>query len=90
MIRQEYVAFVVNTKDGRSLTGLIVESTPQAITLVDAKNEKTVLAREKIEEMAPSPVSLMPEKILDPLTDQEICDLFCYVLSDGPRRPPGK
>jgi putative heme-binding domain-containing protein len=84
VIRQEYVAFVVNTKDGRSLTGLIVEATPQAITLVDAKNEKTVLAREKIDDMAPSPVSLMPEKLLDPLQDQEIRDLFSYLQSDGP------
>jgi putative membrane-bound dehydrogenase-like protein len=90
VIRQEYVAFVVNTKDGRSLTGLIVESTPQAITLVDAKNEKTVLAREKIEEMAPSRVSLMPEKLLDPLQDQEIRDLFSYLQSDGPTVGPSK
>jgi putative membrane-bound dehydrogenase-like protein len=88
VIRQEYVAFVVNTKDGRSLTGLIVEATPQAITLVDAKNEKTVLAREKIEEMAPSPVSLMPEKLLDPLQDQEIRDLFSYLQGDGPAAAP--
>jgi putative membrane-bound dehydrogenase-like protein len=87
VIRQEYMAFVINTKDGRSLTGLIVESTAQAITLVDAKNEKTVLAREKIEEMAPSPVSLMPEKLLDPLQDQEIRDLFNYLQGDGPGGP---
>ncbi len=89
VIRPEYVAFQVATKDGRTLTGLIVESSPSAITLLNEKNERTVLAREKIEEMAASPVSLMPEKILDPLSDQEICDLFAYVQGDGPKAKPG-
>jgi putative heme-binding domain-containing protein len=90
IIRAEYQAFNVETKDGRSLTGLVVESNAGSVTLVDGKNERTVIPRPRIEQMAPSPVSLMPEKILDPLTDQEICDLFAYLQSDGPRRPPGK
>jgi len=81
-IRPEYVAQVVETKDGRILTGLIVESTPKAITLLDAKNERTVVARDQIEEMTRSPQSLMPEKLLDTLDDQEIRDLFRYLRSD--------
>jgi putative membrane-bound dehydrogenase-like protein len=86
VIRAEYQAFTIETKDGRSLFGLIVESTPGSVTLVDSKNERTVVARSKIEEMAPSATSLMPEKILDPLKDEEICDLFSYLQSDGPPR----
>jgi hypothetical protein len=42
------------------------------------------VARARIEQMTPSPVSLMPEKILDPLSDQELCDLFAYLQGDGP------
>jgi putative heme-binding domain-containing protein len=83
-IRPEFVAYVVNLKDGRTLTGLVAESSPQAVTLLNDKNERTVIAREKIDEMAASPVSLMPEKILDPLSEQEIRDLFAYLQSDGP------
>jgi putative membrane-bound dehydrogenase-like protein len=82
-IRPEYVAFVVETKDGRSLTGLVVESTAGAVTLVNGKNEKTVVPRDRIDEMTPSLVSLMPEKILDPLSDPELRDLFSYLQSDG-------
>jgi putative membrane-bound dehydrogenase-like protein len=85
VIRQEYVAYNVTTTDGRSLTGLLAESTPQAVTLLDGKNERTVIARDKIEELTPSPVSLMPEKLLDPLDDQQICDLFSYLQGDGPK-----
>jgi putative membrane-bound dehydrogenase-like protein len=88
VIRAEYQAFNVETKDGRSLFGLVVESTPGAVTLLDSKNERTVVARTKIDQMTPSPVSLMPEKILDPLSDPELCDLFAYLQGDGPT--PGK
>jgi putative heme-binding domain-containing protein len=82
-IRPEFVAYLIETKDGRILTGLIVEQSPEAVTLVDAKNEKTVLARAKIETMEPAPQSLMPEKLLDPLDDQEIRDLFSYLQGSG-------
>ena len=78
-IRPEFVAYVVNLKDGRALTGLMAESSPKAITLLDDKNERTVIARDKIDDLAASPVSLMPEKILDPLSEQEIRDLFAYL-----------
>jgi putative heme-binding domain-containing protein len=82
-IRPEYVAQVVVTKDGRVLTGLIVEATPKVVTLLDAKNERTVVAREQIEEMTRAPQSLMPEKLLDTMDDQEIRDLFGYLRLEG-------
>ncbi|HXG09937.1 MAG TPA: PVC-type heme-binding CxxCH protein [Gemmataceae bacterium] len=84
VIRPEYGAFNVATKDGRLLTGLIAESSPQAITLLDAKNERTVLARDQIEVLEASPVSLMPDNILDPFDDQQLRDLFSYLMGDGP------
>ncbi len=87
-IRPEFVAYVVNMKDGRALTGLVAESSPKAITLLNEKNERTVIARDKIDDMAASAVSLMPEKILDPLSEQEIRDLFAYLQSDGPPKLP--
>jgi putative membrane-bound dehydrogenase-like protein len=85
VIRPEFVAHLVVTKDGRSLTGLLAESTPTAVTLLDAKNQRTVIPRDKIEEIEPSPVSLMPEKILDTLDEQQVRDLFSYLQSDGPK-----
>ncbi len=87
IIRAEFQAFNLETKDGRSLFGVVVESTPASVTLADSKNERTVVARTKIEQMIPSKVSLMPEKILDPFNDQELCDLFRYLQSEGPIPP---
>jgi putative membrane-bound dehydrogenase-like protein len=88
IVRQEFVAFNVTTKNGRLLTGLVAEATPQTVTLLDAKNERTLLARDAIEEMTPSPLSLMPEKLLDEYDEQQIRDLFSYVQSDGPALQP--
>ncbi len=83
-IRPEFVAHNVVTKDGRIITGLIAEDNAQALTILDAKNERTVIAKNNIDELVAAAQSLMPEKILDPLTDQEICDLFAWLQSDGP------
>jgi hypothetical protein len=35
-----------------------------------------------IESQKPSELSLMPEGLLDPLTDEERADLFNYLMSD--------
>ncbi len=83
-VRPEYVAQTAVLDDGRVLTGLVIESSAQEITLVDAKNQKTTLARGEIEQIQPSPLSLMPERLLETLEPQELRDLFGYLQSDGP------
>lgn len=82
MIREQYIAHVAQTTDGRVLTGLLAESTADNVTLLDAKNQRTTLARAEIEELAESPVSLMPEKLLEELSEQQIRDLIAYVMSE--------
>lgn len=84
MIRPEYTAHQILTKDGQVLTGLIVEQSAQAVTLLDANNVRTVIGQGRIEKMKPSALSLMPEKLLDPLTDPQILDFFAYLQGDGP------
>jgi putative heme-binding domain-containing protein len=79
IIRKEYLSFVVQTTDGRVLTGLIAEQTSSQLTLLDAKNERTVLARSRIESIEESAVSLMPENLLKGLTPEEVRDLFGYL-----------
>ena len=85
VVRKEYLAYVVTTTSGRLLTGLVAESTPKTVTLLDEKNQRTVLDRQDIDTLKPSAQSLMPEKILDPLSDQDIRDLFSYLRSDMPK-----
>lgn len=81
VIRPEFVAYTLATSDGRVLTGLLAESTADSVTLLDAKNVRTTINRADIDELEPMAASLMPERILDPLSDEEIRDLFAYLQS---------
>lgn len=83
-VRPQYISHIAVTTDGRVLTGLLAGSTAETITLLDAKNKRTILNRADVEELRESTVSLMPEKLLDELTDQQIRDLIAYLQSAGP------
>ena len=82
-IRKEYLSYVVLTVDGRVATGLLVEESDSAVTILAPKNERTTISRDEIEKITASPVSLMPENILRELKPQEIRDLFQYLQSSG-------
>jgi putative membrane-bound dehydrogenase-like protein len=83
-VRPQYISHVAVMDSGRVITGLLAEANTKTITLLDAKNKRTVLSRADLEELRESTVSLMPEKLLDQLSDQQIRDLLAYVQSDGP------
>jgi putative heme-binding domain-containing protein len=84
IIRKEYLSYNVQTTDGRLLTGLIADQSAGSITLLGAKNERTVIPRQAIESMRESPVSLMPDNLLKDLKPQEVRDLFSYLHSAKP------
>jgi putative membrane-bound dehydrogenase-like protein len=87
--RLEYANYLVTTTDGRLLMGVMAQSGPESVTLVDAQNQRTVVPRAKVEEITPSTVSLMPEGLLDQLDDGQARDLFRYLQSDAPPAPAG-
>lgn len=84
IIREEYTTFVLRTDDGRTLTGIVVGRDKTTVTLKDQEGRVTKVARSKIEDEAASPVSLMPEGQMKTLKDQQIRDLFAYLMSKTP------
>jgi hypothetical protein len=48
-------------------------------------NAQVSIDRKKIEETRPSPLSLMPEGLLNTLDREEILDLLAFLLSRGDR-----
>jgi putative heme-binding domain-containing protein len=78
-IREEYTSYNVITKDDQNLTGFIVESSPQSVTIMDLSQSRVLLAREQIKSLAASPTSLMPEGLLDAMNESQIRDLFSYL-----------
>ncbi|MCZ2341955.1 MAG: ThuA domain-containing protein [Bacteroidales bacterium] len=88
-IRPEFVSYKIDTVDGRTLTGLASE-TGESVTLVNVVNnvaQKTVVPKGDIDAMLPSSVSLMPEKLLDGITNDEVRDLFAYLMSNPAAAP---
>src|SRR5262249_8293576 len=47
LIRKEYLSYTAHMKDGRVVTGLIVEQSGDRLTLQGANNEKTILSRDR-------------------------------------------
>jgi putative membrane-bound dehydrogenase-like protein len=87
-IRPEYVVQNVLTTDDRRLSGLATDA-GDSITLVTVVNDqpvKTVVPKKDIADISPSAVSLMPEKLLDTLTDAQVADLFAYIAADAPQK----
>ena len=92
-VRKEYLSHVVQTLDGRVLSGIVVEDSSAAITLVDAKNERHIVSKNEIEALEPAATSLMPEGQLEQLTPGQLRDLFSYLQAPAPlaaqtRQPP--
>lgn len=83
MIRKEYSSFIVETRDGRVLTGMATTRDDSSVTLVNAKNEKTTIPLSEVETLRESPVSLMPDDLYRQLKPQELRDLFSYLESNG-------
>jgi putative heme-binding domain-containing protein len=83
VVRREYLQYAVETSSGQVLTGLIAEQDAASITILDAKNIRTRLDRSDVEAIRESTTSLMPERILDALSPQELRDLFAYLEANS-------
>jgi putative heme-binding domain-containing protein len=81
-IEKDYAQVVVLTTDGKQFTGIRVEENDREIVLRNPVQPEPVrIAREAIDEIVPSPVSLMPAGLVRLLKDRaEFDDLLRYVL----------
>jgi putative heme-binding domain-containing protein len=75
----EFRAFVVHTRDGRVTAGTIVRETSDAVFLRTAQLAEVRLARADVEEMTPSPTSIMPEGLEKTMSRQELSDLLEFL-----------
>ena len=82
VIPNEYRATEIETKDGRSLTGIVKVMGDKSIQLQTA-NELVTIPRNEIASMRQSELSMMPEGLLSTLTDQEVRDLLYYLSRSG-------
>jgi putative heme-binding domain-containing protein len=77
-----YQAVTVVTRQGRTLTGLLVEDSTERVVLKVQGGKQEVVARRHVESVEASKLSLMPEGIENQLKPQEIADLFAFLVLD--------
>jgi putative membrane-bound dehydrogenase-like protein len=84
VIGAAYQAKTVVTDDGRVLTGLLVEDSPQRVVLKQQGGKTEIVPRDAVEEIATSRLSMMPEDLDRQLKPREMLDLFAYLVLDKP------
>jgi putative membrane-bound dehydrogenase-like protein len=73
------IGVIVLTKDGRTLSGLLVEDTPSAIRLKRAEGIEDKIVRSEIEAIRSTGRSLMPDGLEQLLGPQEIADVIGFL-----------
>jgi putative membrane-bound dehydrogenase-like protein len=82
VMAKEYQPLVVRLVDGRVVTGIKREETPQSLSL-QTPTELIVIAKDEIEESKQSRLSMMPENQLPQFSPHEVRSLVAYLASPG-------
>lgn len=82
MVANDFRMAIVQLNDGRVVTGSITERTDRTIT-VQGLSEKMVLNTADVKQVNTMPMSLMPEGLLQTLSDEQVRDLIAYLMSKG-------
>ncbi|MEO1525842.1 MAG: PVC-type heme-binding CxxCH protein [Planctomycetota bacterium] len=77
-IREGYQTYAALTTDGQVITGVVTDQNPNSVTLKTA-DRKVVIPRVNLDDFRAVKTSLMPEGLIDPLTDDQLKDLFAYL-----------
>lgn len=91
-INPDHLTYILQLTNGRTLTG-VVRNLGNKVQIGDAKGLVTEIARADVEQMVPSAVSTMPERLPKLIGPNRMRDLMTFLLTDPPRMPnygPGK
>lgn len=83
-IREGYQSMGVRLEDGTVLTGFMENQTDDQFTLKAMDGKSHVISKSEVEQTLQQATSLMPEGMLNGLTDQQIADLLAYLRSSQP------
>ncbi len=78
-IDSNYVNYLVTTRSGKVLSGIIVSETASSVTLRRAENQTDTVLRSDIEEIRSTGQSLMPEGMEKTISLDEMSDLLSFL-----------
>jgi putative heme-binding domain-containing protein len=80
-IDPKYASYVVQTSNGKSYLGILVDKTGSEIVLRDAQDKRISIPVGDVEQLIKQSRSLMPEQLLRDMTAQQAADLLAYLQS---------
>jgi putative heme-binding domain-containing protein len=78
-IEPQYVAYLLETTDGKVYTGLLGSKSDTEVVLKIVGDKEVRVPAAKVERLAPQPKSLMPELLLRDLTAEQAADLLEFL-----------
>jgi putative membrane-bound dehydrogenase-like protein len=81
-VAPNFINYLVETKDGRTLDGMIVEESAASLTLKRAGGVQETVLRRDIAQISGSKLSLMPEGLEAAINVEQMADLIAFLL-DG-------
>ncbi|MFN3189927.1 MAG: PVC-type heme-binding CxxCH protein [Aureliella sp.] len=75
----EFENYLLRTHDDEVITGMIRSESANAVELIRAANDSTIVSRSDIAELRSSGKSIMPEGMEDAISKQEMADLLAFI-----------
>jgi putative heme-binding domain-containing protein len=85
-----YEEYLVQTRDGRTVTGVIANQNTTSVTLRRNKGEEDTILRHAIAEMRVLTVSAMPENLEEGINVEQMADLLEYLKTAGSTKLAGR
>lgn len=83
-VEAKYTNYVIETRAGDTLSGILAGETGNSVTLVSGDGKSHVVLRADVRSLRSTGTSLMPEGLETGLTHQNMADLLAYVRSSAP------
>jgi putative heme-binding domain-containing protein len=80
-IADQYVTWNIETKQGVTVSGLLIEETKDHVLLRDANGKDTKIPIKEIDTRTKSLVSIMPADLLAYMTEDELVDVVEYLMT---------
>ena len=82
VIPNDYRTSTLETKDDRSITGIVTKQDGNAVTII-TPNDTLIIPRGEVKTLVQSEFSMMPEGLLQAITEAEVRELVAYLRGAG-------
>ena len=79
-IREGFVNYNIKTTDGRIIAGFLKAHTSVSTTIQPFSGNPITISNNQIRALNPQQTSIMPERLIDRMPDDQVRDIFAYIM----------